>query len=244
MKKLYKKDEVWFAILWIVIYCLVELIGGHLSRTIGIESFFTAILNLVLTMVLFVWIKQNDLLEKYGFCCTSVPAKKFFYYLPLIVISTVGLWNGVAINMSVFEMICYICSMACVGFLEEMIFRGFLFKAMSIDNPKNAMIVSSVTFGLGHFLNLMNGSGMDWIANLCQVCGAIAIGFLFVVIFYRSGSLLPCIFTHAAIDVMSVFANETGLTVEKRLMLSGIRLVIVLIYTFVLCKTLPQKKHE
>ena len=50
--------------------------------------------------------------------------------------------------------------MLCVGFAEEVIFRGFLFRAMEKDNVKTAIIGSSVTFGLGHVLNLVNGSGM------------------------------------------------------------------------------------
>lgn len=96
-------------------------------------------------------------------------------------------------NGSWFERICHFCLMLCVGFTEEVIFRGFLFRALAKDNVKTAMIVSGITFGIGHLLNLVNGSGMELAANLSQVAGATAFGFLFVILFYRSGSLLPCI---------------------------------------------------
>lgn len=129
-----------------------------------------------------------------------------------------------------------------VGFVEEILFRGFLFKALEKDNVKTAIIVSSVTFGLGHLVNLINSNGMDLVTNLCQVVGAIALGFLFVTIFYRGGSLLPCILTHAAIDVASCFANEVGLTPEKRILFSLSRAIIVIIYTLILLKTLPKKE--
>ena len=43
--------------------------------------------------------------------------------------------------------------MLCVGFMEEVIFRGLLFKAIAKDNAKMAIVISSVTFGLGHVLN-------------------------------------------------------------------------------------------
>ncbi|MBR2132663.1 MAG: CPBP family intramembrane metalloprotease, partial [Oscillospiraceae bacterium] len=131
-----------------------------------------------------------------------------------------------------------------VGFIEEVIFRGLLFKAIAKDNIKEAIIISSVTFGLGHLVNAINGSGMDLVANLCQVVGAIAIGLLFVTIFYRSGSLLPCIITHSAIDAVSVFANEATLTPEKRILFSLSRLAIVVVYILILQKTLPRTKQR
>lgn len=103
--------------------------------------------------------------------------------------------------------------MFCVGFIEEIIFRGFLFKAMSKDNVKFAIIVSSITFGIGHIVNLINGSGADVISNLCQVCYAMAGGFMFVSIFYKSKSLWPCIIAHSIINALSIFNNTTGQTV-------------------------------
>ena len=102
--------------------------------------------------------------------------------------------------------------MLCVGFVEEVIFRGFLFRAMEKDNVKTAIIVSSVTFGLGHVLKPVNGSGAGIAENLIQVTAAIAIGFLFVILFHCGESLLPCIITHSAklIDVNEYmdFINE------------------------------------
>lgn len=132
--------------------------------------------------------------------------------------------------------------MLCVGFLEEVIFRGFLFKALAKDNVKMAIIVSSITFGLGHILNLFNGSGMDLIANLCQIVGAVACGFLFVIIFYRGGSLIPCIIAHSVNNAVGVFANEAELTVEKRLLFSAVTVFVVIVYALILCRTLPQKQ--
>ena len=145
-------------------------------------------------------------------------------------------------NLPLVDTVCYLCNMLCVGFLEEVLFRGFLFKAMAKDNVKTAVIISSVTFGIGHLLNLVNGRGMELVENLCQVSGAIAIGFLFVTIFYRGGSLLPCIITHSAINMVSVFVNEAGLTVEKQIVFSLLRFGIVIAYAFTLTKLLPKKQ--
>ncbi len=130
--------------------------------------------------------------------------------------------------------------MLCVGFVEEVIFRGFLFKAMAKDGIKSAIIVSSVTFGIGHLVNLFNGSGMELINNLCQICFAIAVGFLLVTIFYRGGSLLPCIIVHSAINTLSIFANKAGVTVEKQIIHALVLILITVAYNLVLTKTLPK----
>lgn len=242
MKKLYEKNELTFTIVLIVVYCVLNSLANSLNDVIGIESSANAIFNIMLTILLFCFIRKNDLLERYGFCKTAVPARSFLWYIPLLILATHNLWNGAAINFPLTVTLFYICNMLCVGFVEEVIFRGFLFKAIAKDNVKQAVIISSVTFGLGHILNLINGRGMGLVTNLCQICGAIAIGFLFVTIFYLGGSLLPCILTHSAIDVVSTFASEAGLTDEKRILLSLSQLVIVVAYTLILTKTLPKKQ--
>ena len=121
-----------------------------------------------------------------------------------------------------------------------MIFRGFLFKAIAKDNIKAAVVISSVTFGIGHIINLFNGSGMDLVDNLCQIVFAIAVGFLLVTIFYRGGSLLPCILVHSAINTLGTFANDTNLTTEMQLLRLAVLIVIVVAYTLILTRTFPK----
>lgn len=244
MKKLYEKSELTFAIVCIVIFSILQSLANPLNKIIGIESSANAFFNIILTVILVFFIKKNELFEKYGLCKTSIPAQKFLWYLPLFLLASHNLWNGVTVNFPLADTVCYICYMLCVGFVEEVLFRGFLFNAIAKDNPKTAIIISSVTFGLGHLLHLVNGSGMELVANLCQVVGAIAIGFLFVTIYYRGGTLFPCIITHSAIDAVSAFANEVGLDVETRILFSMSQLIIVVVYTLILTKTLPEKQYS
>lgn len=244
LEKIYVKSELQFALIWIAIYCVAESLANQLSELVGINSSVTFLVNIILTLALLSWIKRRGLFEKYGLCRTTLPASRFAWYIPLGLVISHSLWNGVAVNMPIIDTICYIGSMICVGFLEEVIFRGFLFKALEKDNVKSAIIISSVTFGLGHLLNLVNGSGMELVTNLCQVVGAVTIGFLFVILFYRGGSLWPCIITHAANNAIGVFANESTLTTEKRILISAINAVIVIGYSFILIKTLPKTETQ
>ena len=241
MKKLYEKNELTFAIVWIVVYCVLQSLANPLNKAIGIEYAASAAFCILQAIVLFTFIRKNNLQKRYGLCKSSVPARQFLYYVPLLVLASGNLWNGAALNYSPAETACRIVCMLCVGFLEEVIFRGLLFVAIAKDNVKSAIIISSVTFGIGHIINLFNGSGMELADNLCQIVFAIAVGFLLVTIFYRGGSLLPCILVHSAINTLSTFANDTGLTVQMHLLHIGILIVIAVVYTLVLTKTLPKK---
>lgn len=242
MKKIYEKSELAFAIVWIVVYCVVQSLANSLNEKIGIEYAASAFFCVLQAVILFVFIQKNNLLKRYGLCKAVVPAGKFLYYIPLILLATGNLWNGVDVNYSPLGTVCRVVGMLCVGFIEEVIFRGLLFKAMAKDNIKSAIIVSSVTFGIGHLINLFNGSGMGLVSNLCQICFAVAVGFLFVTIFYRGGSLLPCIFVHSAINSLGTFANDAGLTVEKHIIHCLILIALTVAYTLVLTKTLPENQ--
>ncbi len=243
MKKLYEKSELKFTIACIVIYCVLQSLANPLNELIGIEYSASAIFCILQTVIVFCFIQKNGLFEQYGLCKPSVPAGQFLYYVPLVILASGNLWFGFSVNYSLTSTVCRISCMLCVGFLEEVIFRGFLFKALAKDNIKTAIIISSVTFGIGHLVNLVNGSGMELADNLCQITFAIAVGFLFVILFYRGGSLLPCIITHSAINTISTFANGSGVTLEMHMVHILIMIVITVAYTLILTRTLPQNQR-
>ena len=240
MKNLYEKNELTFALVWIAVYCVLQSLANPLNKVLGIEYAASAVFCILQAIVLFAFIRKNNLQKRYGLCKSPVPACRFLYYVPLIILASGNLWNGVALHYSLMETVCRIVCMLFVGFLEEVIFRGLLFAAIARDHLKSAVIISSVSFGVGHIINLFNGSGMNLVNNLCQIGFAIAIGFLLVTIFYRGGSLLPCILVHSAINILSTFANDSGLSMEARLLHIAILIVIAAAYTLILTKTLPK----
>lgn len=244
MKKLYEKNELTFAIVWIVVYCLLQSLANPLNSVIGIAYAASAVFCVLQTVVLFAFIRKNGLQKRYGLCKSSVPAWRFLYYVPLLILASGNLWNGVALRYTPAETVCRIVCMLCVGFLEEVIFRGFLFAAIAKNNVKSAVVISGVTFGVGHIINLFNGSGMDLINNLCQIVFAIAVGFLLVTLFYRGGSLLPCIIVHSAINTLGTFANDADLTTEMHLLHLAILIAVTVAYTLILTKTLPKRAEK
>ncbi len=206
IKKLYEKNEVTFSVIWIAAYVILFSAADSFSESLKIQKIITAPVGILFALILFFWIRKNDLLKKYGLCRFKGSPKIFLFFIPLIVLMSVNLWNGAAITVSIGETALHIIAMLCVGFIEEVIFRGFLFKAISKSSLKKAIAISSVTFGIGHIVNLLNGA--ELISTLLQICYAVAIGFLFTIIFYKGGSLLPCIIAHGVVNSSSIFAVQ------------------------------------
>lgn len=239
MKKLYNKNEVTFSIIWIILYVVLLSIADSVSESLGTEKLITAPLCILMTAFLFFWLKKNNLMEKYGLCKFEGSMKKYLFFFPLVILCSTNLWNGVTMNLSLLGTVLYIVSMLCVGFLEELIFRGFLFRAMCKDNVKSAIIVSSITFGIGHIVNLLNGA--ELLSTLLQVCYAVAIGFLFTIIVYYGKSLIPCILCHSIVNSLSVFAVESDNLLD--IITAIVIIVVSLTYTLWIIKTERTKKE-
>ncbi len=206
MNKIYDKSEIAFAVMWIVIYVVGLSLADNLSGSIGIHKIISMPLCLILTLTLIIWAAKNGLLEKYGLKPPKTDYKSYLYFTPLIIICSTNLWAGVTLNFTVLETVLYVLSMLCVGFIEEFIFRGLLFNAMKKDGLRSAVIVSSLTFGIGHIVNLLNGAMVA--ETLLQICYATAIGFLFTIIFHKTNNLYPCIIAHGIVNSLSAFGVE------------------------------------
>ena len=208
MKKLWQKSELTFAILWIVAYVVLFSLADGLSEATGIPKLYTLFLCFVVAGVLLVFICKNDLKEYYGLCPVQGSLKSYLYFLPLILIATCNLWNGLALPENLLKALPAAVTLAMAGLVEELIFRGLLFRAMYKDDQKAAIIVGSLTFGMGHIVNLLSGAPL--LETLLQIAYATAIGYLFIVIFLKSGSILPCMIAHCIINGMSCFGRDGG----------------------------------
>lgn len=231
MKRIFERYETLFCILIIIIYLLVN---SYCIQNFGIEDYKSTIVNTVFSICLVILIILLNRTDYYGI--TKVKSiNKYLYFIPLFLIISVNLWSGFNINNSKSEIIFYILNMINVGFIEEIIFRGFLIRMMGKDNVKSAIIISSITFGIGHIINLFHGA--DFISTLMQICSAVSIGYLFAIIFYKSRSLIPCIITHSLLNAFSIFSVSNS----KTMYLESIFLIIIsLIYAIFINKTIKE----
>ena len=231
MKKFYEKNETLISLGLIVIYLITN---SYCMNNFGLEDIKTLIANIILTVLIVMFVLLNKLGEYLGLTHFPKP-KQYLYFIPLVILMAVNLIGGINIKLSVTEIVIYMVSMVCVGFLEEIIFRGFLFQMMAKDNIKVAIIVTSITFGIGHIINLLNGA--ELIPTLLQICYAITTGYLFAVILVKSKSIWPQIITHSVVNALSVFNAENFITIY----ISPVILIIVpLIYALYLNKKIKE----
>ena len=238
MQNIYKKNELVFALIWIGVYVIGISIADSLSEQFGILKVVTVPVALVLSLFLYGWIRKNKLKQYYGLRqVASVDYRKYLYFLPLLVLATANLWNGMVFEHAFLDTFLFIVCMLFIGFLEEIIFRGFLFKALSRKNVRSALLISSVTFGMGHIVNLLNGA--DFLPTLLQIGYATAIGFLFTVLFLKTKSLWPGILAHAVINATSLFAVD-GKEGSIQLISSLVMVVLSVGYALYLLRIVPE----
>lgn len=215
MKKLYEKSELSFALVWIALYVIVMNIALQFcdgfddlaSKTVT-QMLIPVVCISVIAVASTIWILTNKLSAKFGLCRFRGGMKSFLFFLPLVLISCTNLKNGLTLCAPFAVSLLMAVNLAVGGYVEEIIFRGFLFQSMAKENLRSAMIVSAVTFGLGHIVNLFNTA--DTYGVFLQIVSAIGIGFLYTVIAYKGGSLWPCIASHIFINGSSVFSQNEG----------------------------------
>ena len=206
MKKLFDKNEVTFALVMIVFYVIGNSVMGDVSEIAGVAHLGEMIFNIVMGVVLFMFIKKHELSEYLGLCGSEVPAGKMLFYIPLYLAAARSIFFGLGIEGTVIETVFRTVMMLFVGFLEEIIFRGFLYKGIAKQNEKRAIVISALTFGIGHIVNLANG--YDALSAVMQISYAIVVGFVLVFIFRSTGSLLHCIAFHSLNNILTGFTTS------------------------------------
>ncbi len=237
LRRLYDKKELTFSLILIGVYIVLFSLSDSLSESIGIYKIVTAAVGILSAFLLVMWTVKNGLTEKCGLAFVKIDFKRCIYFLPLLLLVIANFSGGIEIKTSFVENVLFIVSMIAVGILEELIFRGFLFKALLPKGKNTAILISSITFGIGHIINLL--SGAELLPTLLQICYAAAAGFLFTVIFYKTGSLYPCIITHCLVNALSIFSKEADKFISALILIA-----VSLTYAWLILKKYDVSKKE
>ena len=204
MRKLYEDKPVLFAVLWIVLY----VVGiGSLRGSYGDDSLQMLLGLVAVSAALLLIVRLLGIRKELGMTRWLQNGRKLLWLLPMWVLATGNLWGGIGVRYEPINTLMAVLSFMLVGVAEEIIFRGFLFNGMRRTGSLTvAVVVSAITFGMGHIVNLLTGHAT--METLVQVLFAVAWGFLFTFAYLKGGSLLPCIAIHGLIDVFSVFARD------------------------------------
>ena len=84
MTKLYKKNELMFALVWIAIYVVGTSLAEALCEALGVVKLVPAAFHLALTVILLLWVRRNDLTEKCGLFLPRYRLSSAWFFLPLI----------------------------------------------------------------------------------------------------------------------------------------------------------------
>lgn len=235
MNKLYAKNDLYFALLWIVIYCAVT---APLREAFGDDSLWLVGELLIVALILTLFVKRNHLAEKIGLRPFPKDGKRYLYFIPMWFLATGNLWGGVEPVYSGWNQLVAVSTMLLIGYVEEFIFRGLLFSAMlSRYDDRKAIIISSITFGIGHIVNLLTEQLAP--ETFIQVIFAVAWGFILTMVVYRSKSLWPAIVAHGLVDAFSVFSREQA---APSLLATWIYPLVTIAVALVYCSYLSKLK--
>ncbi|MBR6528567.1 MAG: CPBP family intramembrane metalloprotease, partial [Firmicutes bacterium] len=76
MDKIYRKNGILFAIIWIVVYVVGLSIADNLSITLGIEKSISLLVCVAMTTISYYWIKKNGYMKRFGLCRPVVSSKE------------------------------------------------------------------------------------------------------------------------------------------------------------------------
>jgi len=91
MQKLYEKQEVLFAVLWIAAYCTVI---APIKQRFGFGSVWMLLALLAFAGSITAFVKASHAEEKYGLAGWPRDTKRFLYFLPMWILATGNLWGG------------------------------------------------------------------------------------------------------------------------------------------------------
>lgn len=234
MKKIFDKNELTFALILIAVYVVGSSMMTQLSAAVGIAYSAETVFNIIFSIILFLFVTKNALTEHLRLQKPAVSPKKMLFYIPVILIPLVGTGFTVGAEYAGMALLFHTIAMFFTGFIEEMLFRGFLFNGIAKTNTKRAIIISSITFGIGHIVNLLNGH--DIADNLIQVVYAVCCGFMLAMILIRTESIIPCIVFHMLNNMLTAFIADEGTIV-----ILAVRFIIMIAYTAYIIKAIPSK---
>ena len=240
MEKQMEKNAVRHAVIWIVVYVLLVNVGAMISEKIGVFDLVTSEFLILFSVLLLGYLKRNHWYEKFGLRkITKEDTQKTLRYFPLVVLALLQFTGGIQSSMSLFNILISCLMMIGVGFVEELIFRGFLLDAIwKKSGMRRAIIISGIAFGLGHIVNLFRGYA--YLEQATQIVVAGGIGIVLALLVVTTKNIVPGILFHIVFNISGSITNEAS--GNQKLYTLIVILVICLGYSLYLANNLKDIK--
>lgn len=241
MNNLLKKNPIMHAVAWIGIYVVCVNILDAASESLGVVNLATSFGLFGLSVVLVLYLKRNRKLNEIGLTkFTPFNSRKMLYFIPLIILSVSQFVGKFDSSLTVSQILISALLMINVGFIEEVLFRGLLFSSIKTKSGlTRAILISGITFGLGHIVNLLRGMTVE--NQLEQILLGIVLGVLLAMIVEITKSLIPGILFHIVFNFSSTIMRSEAKP-EFYLLISI--LVLSFIYAVFLYQTQIKRKEK
>ena len=238
-----KRKELYGVLARILIYVIVmsniETVCSNQPSNLALQI-WRLIPAAVILVALLLGIARAKDFERLGFLQhTSFPWCETLFLIPMLIVATANLWNGAVMRYALLDTVWYIIAMLCIGFIEEILFRGYLLQLLLKRSIKVAVIVSSLTFGLGHIINLVNGA--EILPTFLQLIYALAIGVMLSVFVIKTERIIPCCIFHGVFNALAAFSNESGQTMVYQVIVCLVISLMSVCYAAFLWKKIEKR---
>ncbi|MDD0857646.1 CPBP family intramembrane metalloprotease [Arthrobacter alpinus] len=210
MRTLQDTKPIWHALIWIGLYILAVNLGDNVGAMLDFPE-LTSLVLVAVSAVLIVYLWGGGRLSFYGIRLVQARTLPLtLFYVPLFAIAFLQYSKGFAPNLDLHTIGFTLLLVAAVGFIEELLFRGFLLQALRTRGSlTRAIIISGVTFGIGHLVNLLRGYSLT--EQALQLVAAVLIGIALAYCVVLTGSIMPGIAFHILFNLSGTITAHSVL---------------------------------
>lgn len=239
MKKIQETKPIWHAMILVIAYIVLVNIGDAMSEQFPRTITVTSVILIIFSAVLLYYVYKNQWSTYYGLHLPAMSdLQKTWFYLPLVVIALLQYAKGLKAGLTFLDVMNVVILMIAVGFLEELLFRGFLYQGILKNGTlTRAVIISGVTFGIGHIVNLARG--YSFLDQGLQIAIGIALGIVLALLVAVTNSIVPGIIFHTLLNISGNLTNNNQ-TIEVLVVVAAI--VVCVVYALALRNQLSHRR--
>jgi len=228
MSSTIKRNGVLAVILFIV-YLSQNILRNILVNMLAINELVATLITVMFFGALAIFLVKKDNYFKVRYTSKTCITYIIIVTLILSVINLFPFDLSIGITtLSVF------LTMLFVGLMEELIFRGCIYKICAEKwGALKAVIFSSVLFGCIHIINILQD---DMVMVVLQIIYATCIGVIYAMVMYKEQGIILCILAHAIINIAGNLGTTETVYKEIIFTIMCVVFAIIMIFRFYLLK--------
>ncbi len=228
MSSTIKRNGVLAVILFIV-YLSQNILRNILVNMLSINELVATLITVMFFGALAIFLVKKDNYFKVRYTSKTCITYIIIVTLILSVINLFPFDLSIGITtLSVF------LTMLFVGLMEELIFRGCIYKICAEKwGALKAVVFSSVLFGFIHIINILQD---DMVMVVLQIIYATCIGVVYAMVMYKEQGIILCILAHAIINIAGNLGTTETVYKEIIFTIMCVVFAIIMIFRFDLLK--------